>query len=257
MKIKPNYIEGIFNYCDRWCERCTFTSRCNVYENTSNLSPDQLDINNKAFWKNIANSYKEAMQMLRQKAEELGIDLNDPELSKGFDNREKTKKEIKKHPLAKLSWNYGMEVFEWMKKTEAIKDKGEEWIRNVELGIVNDGQVEKEVASMRDCLSIIQWYEHFIHVKVMRALLGKAEDDGWENENGFPHDFDGSAKIGMIAIDRSLQAWAALYKFFPHSEDEILNWLAALQKMKSIAQAEFPEAEKFIRPGFDEPEKYS
>jgi hypothetical protein len=24
----PKYIPGICNYCDRWCERCPFTSRC-------------------------------------------------------------------------------------------------------------------------------------------------------------------------------------------------------------------------------------
>ena len=27
----PNFISGIHNYCDRWCERCQFTSRCAVY----------------------------------------------------------------------------------------------------------------------------------------------------------------------------------------------------------------------------------
>jgi predicted protein tyrosine phosphatase len=24
----PKFIPGIYNYCDRWCERCPFTSRC-------------------------------------------------------------------------------------------------------------------------------------------------------------------------------------------------------------------------------------
>jgi hypothetical protein len=24
----PKFIPGIYNYCDRWCERCRFTSRC-------------------------------------------------------------------------------------------------------------------------------------------------------------------------------------------------------------------------------------
>src|SRR5262245_58416083 len=27
----PNFISGIYNYCDRWCERCAFTSRCFLY----------------------------------------------------------------------------------------------------------------------------------------------------------------------------------------------------------------------------------
>ena len=26
-----NFIPGIFNYCDRWCERCPLTARCSVY----------------------------------------------------------------------------------------------------------------------------------------------------------------------------------------------------------------------------------
>ncbi len=26
-----NFIPGIYNYCDRWCERCPFTDRCMNY----------------------------------------------------------------------------------------------------------------------------------------------------------------------------------------------------------------------------------
>ena len=28
----PRFISGIYNYCDRWCERRHFTSRCLNYE---------------------------------------------------------------------------------------------------------------------------------------------------------------------------------------------------------------------------------
>ena len=27
----PDLVSGIYNYCDRWCERCPLTSRCLVY----------------------------------------------------------------------------------------------------------------------------------------------------------------------------------------------------------------------------------
>ena len=27
----PQFISGVYNYCDRWCERCPLTSRCFVY----------------------------------------------------------------------------------------------------------------------------------------------------------------------------------------------------------------------------------
>ena len=28
MAKNPDFIPGIYNYCDRWCERCAFTARC-------------------------------------------------------------------------------------------------------------------------------------------------------------------------------------------------------------------------------------
>jgi len=27
----PDFISGIYNYCDRWCERCVMTARCVVF----------------------------------------------------------------------------------------------------------------------------------------------------------------------------------------------------------------------------------
>jgi hypothetical protein len=27
----PRNISGIYNYCDRWCDRCPFTLRCATY----------------------------------------------------------------------------------------------------------------------------------------------------------------------------------------------------------------------------------
>ncbi|HTV00428.1 MAG TPA: hypothetical protein VMF13_07835, partial [Luteitalea sp.] len=34
MELLDGYIVGIFNYCDRWCERCPLTSRCRVFAST-------------------------------------------------------------------------------------------------------------------------------------------------------------------------------------------------------------------------------
>ena len=32
MSAEPDMIPGIYNYCDRWCERCAYTSRCLQYQ---------------------------------------------------------------------------------------------------------------------------------------------------------------------------------------------------------------------------------
>ena len=31
METRDGFILGIFNYCDRWCERCTLSGRCSVF----------------------------------------------------------------------------------------------------------------------------------------------------------------------------------------------------------------------------------
>ena len=46
----PRFISGIYNYCDRWCERCQFTSRCLLYaqERESAGDTEANDIHNEA-----------------------------------------------------------------------------------------------------------------------------------------------------------------------------------------------------------------
>jgi hypothetical protein len=50
-------ISGIHNYCDRWCERCIYTSKCAVFESTSKLSSEQLDMDNNEFWDNLSSNF--------------------------------------------------------------------------------------------------------------------------------------------------------------------------------------------------------
>ena len=37
MEIRDGFILGIFNYCDRWCQRCAFTNRCRVFADTAEI----------------------------------------------------------------------------------------------------------------------------------------------------------------------------------------------------------------------------
>lgn len=72
--MKPKLIPGIYNYCDRWCERCTFTSRCQSYTRTSELSTEQLDSANKTFWSYLSANLENAIELLCIAAIERGIE---------------------------------------------------------------------------------------------------------------------------------------------------------------------------------------
>ena len=72
-----NFIPGIYNYCDRWCERCPLTSKCLNYATTEAdfSDPESKDISNAAFWDKISEMFKITMEMVQEDAERLDIDL--------------------------------------------------------------------------------------------------------------------------------------------------------------------------------------
>jgi hypothetical protein len=102
-----------------------------------------------------------------------------------------------------------------------------------------------------DIIEVIQWYKRFIWVKIMRALQGEMEDRVEELED-FPKDSDGSAKIALIAIDRTITSWAKMREHFIEREDEILEILVLLERLRKAMEQTFPNARAFVRPGFDE-----
>jgi hypothetical protein len=69
--------------------------------------------------------------------------------------------------------------------------------------------------------------------------------------NGFPKDSDGSAKIALIAIDRSIAAWGQMRQHLPQREDNILDILVHLDRLRRKTETVFPNAKAFVRPGFD------
>ena len=41
MDVQDGFILGIFNYCDRWCETCAFTSRCRLFADCAEMEATQ------------------------------------------------------------------------------------------------------------------------------------------------------------------------------------------------------------------------
>jgi hypothetical protein len=68
----------------------------------------------------------------------------------------------------------------------------------------------------------------------------------------FSKDSDGSAKIALIAMDRSISAWAGLREALGDDPDGILDLLAQLAAIRRETEKLFPAARAFVRAGFDE-----
>ena len=68
-----NFIPGIYNYCDRWCERCAFTTRCQCFEpNDKRVEIDEHP-GNDDWLKEVESNLQNAITMLTEMAAEQGI----------------------------------------------------------------------------------------------------------------------------------------------------------------------------------------
>ena len=167
------------------------------------------------------------------------------EMPKVGREEEKKRRAAEKHPIAKAGMKYMKMVDQWFKKGEAaLRDKEEEILAQVKLGVAG---VKEEVASLTDVVEILRGDQHQIHVKLRRGL--DADDE--EATREFPKDSDGSVNAALIAMDRSIAAWLRMKEFFPEKTDSILTMLVHLDRLRRAAEKEFPDARKFVRPGFD------
>jgi hypothetical protein len=244
-------IPGIHNYCDRWCERCSLSSRCALFaEESETKEADNKESGNQAFWERLTINFTKAQDMLVQAAERQGIDLN--EIAKSMEAVKAQETFVREksldHPLTKLSLAYEESAKAWLREQPGMISKLEELknqLTQAELTLVAKNTLDV----IQDCLAVIEWYESFISVKITRALMGRMDVD--PDNTSFINDSDGSAKVALLGIDRSIRAWEKLFNILPEQEDEFLTVLGMLTKLKKSTLAEFPAAMDFKRPGFD------
>ncbi|MEK6337684.1 MAG: hypothetical protein AABM67_22415 [Acidobacteriota bacterium] len=247
-------ISGIYNYCDRWCERCPFTARCLVFatEKADGAFDDSEidDINNAKFWQKLESTFKEVRQMIVEWAEEEGIDLEALEGEALVADREQQRNDAKQHPLSVAARDYAMLAQQWFENELAI----ERSVHDDTTGATNSSEEDIDVS---DAIEVVRWYQFLVPSKIFRALMSFERDEAEpagddEMAEMIGNHSDGSAKIALIAIDRSLNAWRILQRSLPEKTDSILPMLVKLDRLRLATEAAFPKARDFIRPGFDE-----
>jgi hypothetical protein len=232
----PDLISGIYNYCDRWCERCPLTSRCLVYatEQEDDDLPQNRDVRNEAFWRKLGSIFLETREMIVEWAREAGVDLAGP--AEEDERRPQRRRQlIDNHPLARCGKKYANAASDWFREFDHISE-----LRTTD----NDRE------QLEDAREVIQWYQYQIAVKTIRALSGRRDEEEPELTD-FPKDSDGSAKVALIGIDRSIAAWRMMQLSLPERAGSIVTLILLLERLRYRLEAGFPRARNFIRPGFD------
>ena len=239
MRNSPNdddFISGIYNYCDRWCERCDFTSRCRVFADESESTEDESSLEMDAIVAKLKTVFAEAKEMLLEKAEELGIDpfaMSDEEFA---EIRDRQKQFVDRDELSRLAEKY------WRSAREILETNA---------GWLDELEVEDKIAA--DVIAVIRWYLFFIAAKINRGLHGLLDEEGFEDRDQIrdpQSDANGAIKICIIAIERSILGWT--YVVDADRSGTISPIIELLERIKGLLEVRFPRARDFIRPGFDE-----
>ena len=227
----PDLISGVYNYCDRWCERCPLTSRCLVYatEQEDDDSLESRDLRNEQFWRKLSAIFQETREMIVDWAQNAGVDFN--AFADEDEARHKRKRQlVDNHPLTKAGKKYANTATDWFREFDQMV----------------------EISDLEDVREVIQWYQYQIAVKTMRALSGRKEELEDPEITDFPKDSDGSAKVALIGIDRSIAAWRMMQMSLPDRVESIVPLILQLERLRQRLEKGFPQARDFVRPGFDE-----
>ena len=264
MAKDPNNILGIYNYCDAWCERCTFTSRCLTYKTHAKfeeeIEQERREEENKVFWDQVNDAVEDVKDLLDEKQEEdadFGFtgfdDIDDDDIEDTMKEHENHRKKAKEQPVSKASSRYLHMAENFFKRKEGTLDRfytEGEGVHKVTVEGITD-----ELTLRRISVAVqVAFYYHFqIWVKVNRALTSSYDD--FENDEEYadmPKDSDGSAKVALLGIDQSIGAWATLYKYLESDQKEIAEILLLLRQLRNGIERVFPNARTFVRPGFDD-----
>jgi hypothetical protein len=248
----PRFITGIHNYCDRWCEHCPLTSRCLAYameQGEGVGDPAARDIRNQAFWRHTEEILRETKEMLEELMEAHSIVLEplDADAERALTAWHD---EAQAHPHAQAGADYAGIVDAWFDQAEGcFATRGEALALQERMGLASADPAE-DARRLRDAAEIIRWYQYQIPVKIVRAI-GSAQRDKLLDLPHDPGDADGSAKVALLGMDRSLVAWSEVLRQLPGEEDRTLPLLASLSRLRRDVETAFPHARAFLRPGFD------
>ncbi|MFP4470627.1 MAG: hypothetical protein ACOCX8_01555 [Bacteroidota bacterium] len=237
---EEGFIPGIHNYCDRWCERCRFTERCRVFAMEKELR-DAIEKRKEKSDDSDTEHIDEDFQFVDPEAEDEPVEI-EFEFEEDMTEDEKdffsAENKSDRHPI-------------WI-RTEEYADTIRHWLIRQRRGIHHDFTrliAHGYADEVMEAINVLEWYHIFIAIKFKRALTGYFEQEEFEEAD---FDMNGSAKVALIGLDRSLDALRILHRHLKIHRKFLQKMRTELEDIRLLAEEIFPEARSFVRPGLDE-----
>lgn len=258
---EAGFIPGIYNFCDRWCEKCTQKTKCMSFvvgkkmeeKLGTTFEGGNLQAEKENTWVYLKNIFDSTYEILHDLAEERGIEIEDiyasedvdkglwaDEYNQALQDEEYNDLEVTVSEIVQICIIYENLSEECLEKVFAVLDE-KEW--------EPDSFEGKETT---DALDKISWYLDVIQSKIRRALLGHWQSRDAVVRKQSEDDCNGSAKVALLCMEASDMSWEILKKYCPlEVKKNIIHLQVVLGQLVRDVEARFPDARKFRRPGFD------
>jgi hypothetical protein len=230
MEVRDGFIVGVFNYCDRWCERCPLASRCRVF---ADRAEDEFERDHGALGEPRQERMAREMGAAMERWEkELGIDLEAIQ--------REAEEELKNSPDPDTLFVVPLEHLELETRARDFAAALWKWMEPI-----TDDQYRAHQP-----LQVLGHFGIFVAGKIYRALMGLK--DGNDDDRS---DALGSAKVALLGLEEMRAACGALAAtgVLPKAKKD--DFVERLEWLMATLDSTLPRARAFVRPGLDEPEE--
>ena len=245
----PNYINYIYNFCDRWCARCAFTNKCEAFVPTEKSANDKT---NQLFWEKLEQQLPGTEEWLTKAAKQKGISLTKFDPPKEKKNFDLFQRDAKSNAVLKAGRLYEDLVDDWF--DNAMEQFGLQTVETDQGAAIRmpAGENLSEGLETDALIEVILRFQLQVYLKLSRCFYSRGKEAENEEAPDELKDSVGTAKSTLALLDRSMAAWKGVLAVLPESKESIFDILVLSQRMRYNIELEFPEARGFVRPGFDE-----
>ncbi len=244
--LKAGLIPDIYNYCDRWCEKCRFCNSCLSYrlekkaeETGEELPLEQILQDPLPLWEQIRR------YLCSGEAGGTFQKLFPDPLGEEEDEEEREEEEP--------DTEYSIGMLDILRISLVYEAWAEHSLEEAYSALDDLSESERKKAdAVTVATEVVDWQLDVINPKLRRAIYDHHHNQKGETAGNLGLDGNGSAKVALLSIEQSEQAWQALKELLPILAREARHLLLILSELRGEILKQFPAAMSFKRPGFDD-----
>ena len=252
-------IPGIYNYSDRWCEKCSYTNRCLLFKKEAKREIKHLLKNEN---ESDAEHYSKLVVDEMEDMEKLfGQNSNSEDFLDSLDDNEDFDFDDEDGDLEKFDEEDDNEIDNPEKSFNPLIHLSEEMFSELEVYYDTAKKHFPEEIEKYDTtnplitnMQILSWYIPQISVKIRMCFWGKKQLEkakGKITREVEEEMLNVTSRIVYLGIEKSLAALNGILLQQKELEIETQLFLSTIKMIKKMFLEEFPKGQSYKRPYFD------